>query len=477
MLYGFSSDEMIGRDVSLLIPADGRGEWMQLVRRAQLGEVVAPHETVRVRKDGTPVEVQITVSPLYDEHDKIVGASSIARDITQRRRDEAAVRRALKMRDQFMAMLSHELRNPLAALLHASAVLSSDHRGSQHQELSRHALEVVTRQCKHMARLLDDLLDVSRMRQDGIELRKQRVDLRTTIDAAVERLRPLAEAHGVELHLELPPNEVIVFGDPDRLQQIEVNLLGNAIKYSPNNQQVRLSLTTADGQALLRVSDDGIGIANEMLDRIFEPFVRAVDEDNQVHAPQMGGMGLGLAVVRSFVRAHGGEVRALSEGAGRGSEFVVTLPLAMRADEDAAIDARGGGSERLVLVEDQDDSRVLLQAILEDAGYHVLTAGDGQSAVELIERHRPRIALVDIGLPVLNGYEVARRVRRAFGPNDLFLVALTGYGQQQDRDAVMSAGFDQHLVKPIEAEALVEVLRSRRCLRPGERGGDGTPDA
>jgi two-component system CheB/CheR fusion protein len=190
----------------------------------------------------------------------------------------------------------------------------------------------------------------------------------------------------------------------------------------------------------------------------------------------MGGLGLGVAVVRSFVRAHNGEVHALSDGPGHGSEFVVKLPLAAGSDRIESVDDLAGGSERLVLVEDQDDSRVLLQAILEGAGYHVLTAGDGQSAVDLIERHRPRIALVDIGLPVLNGYEVARRVRRAFGPNDLFLVALTGYGQQQDRDAVMSAGFDQHLVKPIEADALVEVLRARRRLRAHERG-DGSLDA
>src|SRR6185312_7645845 len=252
--------------------------------------------------------------------------------------------------DQFMAMLSHELRNPLAALLHASAVLSSGTDGQERKDLSRHALEVVTRQCKHMARLLDDLLDVSRMRQDGIELRKQRVDLRTTIDAAVERVRPLAEAHAVKLELELPPSEVIVFGDPDRLQQIEVNLIGNAVKYSPRDATVRVSLVAADGSATLRVSDHGIGIPTEMLDRILEPFVRAVDEDNQEHAPQMGGMGLGLAVVRSFVRAHNGEVHALSDGPGHGSEFVVKLPLAAGSDRIESVDDLAGGSERLVLV-------------------------------------------------------------------------------------------------------------------------------
>lgn len=214
---------------------------------------------------------------------------------------------------------------------------------------------------------------------------------------------------------------------------------------------------------MVRVRDDGIGIAHDMLERIFEPFVRAVDDDVQESTPH-GGMGLGLAIVRSFVGAHGGSVVAESAGPGRGSEFVVSLPLSDRDQRTVSSAEAGPASKRLVLVEDQEDNRVLLQAILESAGYQVVTASDGQRAVEVIEQHRPGVALVDIGLPLLDGYEVARRVRRAFGPNDIFLVALTGYGQQQDREAVMRAGFDQHLVKPVDAQTLIEILRDRRRL-------------
>src|SRR6202012_1200479 len=192
-----------------------------------------------VRKDGSSVDVQVGVSPVFDEHDRVIGVSSIARDISQRRRDEMEIRRSLKMRDQFMAMLSHELRNPLAALLHASAVLKDHHSDA---ETGQQALKILERQCKHMARLLDDLLDVSRMRQMGVELRRQRVDLHSTIEAAVERVRPLAESRAITIEVCAQAGEISVFGDPDRLQQIEVNLLTNAIKYSPEKRRVWLHL-------------------------------------------------------------------------------------------------------------------------------------------------------------------------------------------------------------------------------------------
>jgi two-component system CheB/CheR fusion protein len=461
-MYGFAAEEVKGRELSFLMPAEQRSEWSDIMRQVQKGRSCAPCETVRVRKDGSHVNVQIAVSPLHDEHDKIIGVSSIARDITQRKRDEAEIRRSLKMRDQFMAMLSHELRNPLAALLHASTVLK-EHHGKP--ETGPQALAIVERQCKHMARLLDDVLDVSRMRQVGVELRRQRVDLRATIEAAVERVRPLSESRHISIEVELPAEEVVLFGDPDRLEQVEVNLLTNAIKYSPENTRVSVSLQNKEGRGILRVKDEGSGIARDMLERIFEPFVRAVEDDSRVHQPQMGGMGLGLAVVRSFVRAHGGDVRALSDGAGKGCEFVVSLPLTAASENVHSSTNDAFGPKRLVLVEDQDDSRMLLQTILEDAGYEVIPAADGKTAVEVIERERPGVALVDIGLPILNGYEVARRIRRLFGPNEIFLVALTGYGQQQDREEVISAGFDQHIVKPIDAAVLIEVLKARRRLR------------
>ncbi|HEY1586541.1 MAG TPA: ATP-binding protein, partial [Polyangia bacterium] len=445
LIYGFESAEVLGRELSFLIPAEQRTDWALTMRRVQLGEQAPPFETTALCKDGNTVDVALTVSALRNEHGALVGVSSIARDITQRKRDEVSIKRALKMREQFMAMLSHELRNPLSALLHASTLLKMPASGAVEQR----ALEAIERQCKHMARLLDDLLDVSRMRQDGIELRREVLDLRPTLDAALERTRPLAQQAGVQLEVELPDAPVRVFGDPDRLQQIEVNLLANAIKYTPRGKRVRLTLAASDGHAELRVRDEGIGIPRDMLQRIFDPFVRAVDDDDADGTLHNGGMGLGLAIVRSFVGAHGGEVMADSAGPGRGSEFVVRLPLTNRSAEPEADGVGASLAERLVLVEDQEDNRVLLQAILENAGYEVVTASDGQAGVDEIERHRPRVALVDIGLPILDGYEVARRIRRVFGPNDIFLVALTGYGQQQDRDAVLRAGFDQHLVKPV----------------------------
>jgi two-component system CheB/CheR fusion protein len=463
-MYGWTAREVLGRHVSIIVPPGGEDEVKRVMERVRRGVSIEPYETTRVRKDGSRVDVWLTVSPLLDEHDEVIGAATIARDITQRKRDAEEVRRSLRMRDQFMAMLSHELRNPLAALMHACALL---HQPGIPDERRMRALQVVERQCRHMARLLDDVLDVSRLRQDGIELRRRRVDLRATLDAAVERMRPLAEQTGVELTVEVPGHEIAVVGDPDRLQQVEANLISNAIKYTPGGRRVRLSLGVEGGAALIRVEDEGIGIPADMLDRIFEPFVRAVPDDEPVHGQPSGGMGLGLALVRSIVRAHGGEVRAMSDGPQRGSVLEVRLPL---APDEAVASGEGApptqtGINTLLLVEDQQDGRELLTSILEHAGYEVYAAADGKRAVELAAKLRPAVALVDIGLPELSGYEVARRVRAGAGGDGIFLVALTGYGQQHDRENVIRAGFDQHLVKPVETALLLEILRTRPRLR------------
>ncbi|HEX4386762.1 MAG TPA: CheR family methyltransferase, partial [Myxococcales bacterium] len=463
-LYGWSSEDTAGKDALFMVPPDRQQQAMENLKRAERGETLQPFESLHLRKDGSMVDVSVAQSPIYDEHNQIAGTSFIARDITQMKRDEAEVRRALQLRDQFMAMLSHELRNPLAALLNASALLEDEKTSA---ERGHRALQTIGRQCRHMARLLDDLLDVSRMRQDEIELRRTNIDLRATIESAVERVRPMAENAGVKLSVELPADAVSIFGDADRLQQVEVNLLTNAIKYTPAGGLVRLSIERDAGHAHLRVCDDGNGIAPHMLERIFEPFVRAVDEERAVHGKGPGGMGLGLALVRSFVNAHGGQVRAFSNGLGLGSEFVVRLPLAVEAERPAAVQiiAEPPVSRSIVLVEDQEDNRMLLSDILSNAGYTVLAAADGKEAIELIASSKPSLAVVDIGLPIMSGYEVARAVRGQLQQPDIFLVALTGYGQQQDREAVLQAGFDQHLVKPVDISTLLEVLRGRRTLR------------
>jgi len=465
-LYGWSAEEVVGKDPLFMVPeGEERTKAAERLRKAEQGETLPPYESVHLRKDGSTVDVSVAHAPIHDEHDQVAGASTIARDITQRRRDEAEVRRALLMRDQFMAMLSHELRNPLAALLNACALLEK--APDSNPERSQRALSTIGRQCRHMARLLDDLLDVSRMRQDDIELRKSNLDFRTTLEAAIERVRPSADAAGLKLEVEVPASAVEVYGDADRLQQVEVNLLTNAIKYTPRGGRVRLTLGVESGHAVLRVEDEGKGIAPHMLERIFEPFVRGLDEEKNVDGKTPSGMGLGLALVRSFVRAHGGDVRAFSKGPGQGSEFVVRLPVARNMERQSPVPAkvRSAGAESIVLVEDQDDNRMLLSEILSGAGYKVLPASDGKQGIDLIEQWHPTVAVVDIGLPILNGYDVAREVRSRLQRGDMFLVALTGYGQQQDREAVLRAGFDQHLVKPVDINTLLDVLRARRTLR------------
>ena len=462
LLYGYAAAEVMGNDATFLVPEEHQGEWHQLFMRVLKGVSVDPFETVRLRKDGTRADVWMTLSPIHDEHEQIIGIGSIARDITQRKRAEADTQRALRTRDQFMAMLSHELRNPLAALTHAHALLAqTDLEPTRRAQ----ALGALDRQVRHMARLLDDLLDVSRMRQDGIELRKRRVDLRVTVQAALERVRAVVEAQGVRLETSMPDLEVPVIADPDRLQQVEVNLLGNALKYASGGS-IRVVVDSDGESARFTVHDNGIGIPAEMIERIFEPFVRAVELDE----PRGGtdGMGLGLALVRSIVRAHGGDVRAVSEGRGKGATFTVTLPRAGAEVLEGPRDERAPANT-LVLVEDQDDSRELLATLLEHAGYAVQTARDGEQGLDLIRRARPKVAVIDIGLPKLSGSEVARRVRD-LGEDELFLIALTGFGQQQDRESILAAGFDQHLVKPVDAETLLAVLRSRLRLR--SRSGD-----
>ena len=463
-LFGYSSDDATGKPIALIVPEDKMADTEALLRRIQKGEPTESIESVRRRRDGSVVDVSITMSPMFDEHNALCGSSSIARDISQRKRDETEIQRGLRMRDQFMAMLSHELRNPLAVLLNGCLVLGKKDAGPERTERAREAIE---RQCRHMARLLDDLLDVSRMRQDGVELRRRFIDLRPTVDSALERVKALAEAADIAIDVHMPDVPIPVFADADRLQQIEVNLLSNGIKYTPPGGRVRLDVAVDGDHAVIRVHDHGIGIAPHMLERIFEPFVRAVDDTSSVHGRSTSGMGLGLALVRAYVRAHGGEVRAESQGENRGAELFVRLPLAQPVDRSATPTSTLpiGGSDAIVLVEDQDDSRMLLRDILKDAGYDVTAVGDGKQAVELIMSTRPRIALVDIGLPIMSGYDVAREIRRRIGSSEIFLVALTGYGQQQDREAVLQAGFDQHLVKPIEVETLLDVLRWRRPLR------------
>ncbi|WP_394836159.1 response regulator [Pendulispora rubella] len=419
----------------------------------------AQHEQLErhVRDDGGEGWDRATRLPLRDRQERIVGVIGIFRDVTEQKRAEEKIREAVRRRDQFLAMLSHELRNPLGAIVISTALLKET---PAEDEARVRLMQILERQSQQMARLLDDLLEASRVTQNKIELRKQVVDLRASVRDAADAVRSMMDAHELQFDVQIDPQAMGVYGDPTRLQQIQVNLLSNAAKYTPRGGHVVLEAKADTEHAVIRVRDDGVGIAKEVLDTVFELFVqskRTLDRSE-------GGLGLGLTLVRSLVDMHGGTVAAISDGEGKGAEFVVRLPLvrepvdkAQRTRQTAARSPRGS---RVVVVEDNTDSRDMLCTLLKHAGFECRTAHDGPSGMALIENMKPDVAIIDLGLPGMNGFELARRLRRA--KLSLYLVALTGYGQSADRMAALDAGFDEHVVKPVHADALLALLKGAR---------------
>ncbi|HEY2728836.1 MAG TPA: hybrid sensor histidine kinase/response regulator [Polyangia bacterium] len=364
--------------------------------------------------------------------------------------------REVRQRDQFLAMLGHELRNPLGALRNAAQMLQRDEETVRRLE---RPVAVIDRQIHHLTRLVDDLLDVARVTTGKIALQRTPIDLGAVCFGLVEESRRASHERGLELFFEASGGPVFVLGDRVRLEQIVNNLLTNALKYTPTGGRVTVSVETSSdgGEAVLRIADTGTGIHADALRTIFEPFTQS---ERTLDRAQ-GGMGLGLSVVRTLVRLHGGAVAATSLGLGRGTTFTVRLPLAEPLAPDAddltlhtdwKIPRR-----RILIVEDGADNRETLQELLESLGHEVHVAIDGVEGVARALAVRPEIALVDIGLPLIDGFEVARRVRAAVG-SGMFLVALTGYGQPEDRARAAAAGFDAHLTKPMDLDVLERML-------------------
>jgi signal transduction histidine kinase/DNA-binding response OmpR family regulator len=378
-----------------------------------------------------------------------VDRSRLIEELRKRAADLAAVDRR---KDEFLAMLAHELRNPLAPVLGGIEILRQERATPKAR---RRALEAADRQVRHLARLVDDLVDVSRIRTGKVELRRTAVDLRRVIEDAVAAVEPLVRAQRQELRVEVSGEPLPLHGDPVRLTQILENLLHNSTKYTDPGGHIALVAGREGAEIVARVSDDGIGISAELLPRIFETFVQAKQPANRAR----GGLGIGLALVRSLVERHGGTVTATSPGPGLGSTFEVRLPAAAPAEAPApeprpAPASAAPASLRVAVIEDNPDIRETLRALLELRGYEVLEAEDGPAGVALVLARRPDVALVDIGLPGLDGYQVAERVRAA----GTHLVALTGYGGAEDRNRAVSAGFVAHLVKPVEFESLARLL-------------------
>jgi two-component system, chemotaxis family, CheB/CheR fusion protein len=402
--------------------------------------------------------------PLLDEQQQTIGVSGIKIDVTALKRAEQEARDAVEQRDQFLAMLSHELRNPLAAILNAAHAMES-------QELPTSAAEwfhVIERRARHMARLLDDLLDVSRLTRNKIELERKPFELANTISGVLEEALPRFAEHDVNLTVMRPESLLPVDGDPDRLQQIQVNLLLNAAKYTPAGGQVWYSMSREENHAVIRVRDTGRGIAPTALAKIFNLFFQS---DHALDR-SAGGIGVGLTLVRALVELHGGSVEASSPGIGKGSEFVVRLPLCDRIMLPATLSDTVGQPARssqlaldlspcrIVLVEDDTDIRTTMQALLEMSGHHVRSADTAPAALALLRDGLPDVMLIDIGLPEMNGYDLARVIRQTWGPQQVRLVALTGYGQARDRQSALEAGFDEHLTKPLRPSDLYRALKN-----------------
>lgn len=500
-LFGYTAAEIIGRNIRVLLPPDRLQEEDAIIARISRGERVEHFETVRLTRDHKFIEVSVTISPVKDATGRIVGASKIARDITERRLTEEALRRAKEIadranadrlhlleaeryargeaekasrtKDEFLATLSHELRTPLNAVLGWATVLRT--RRLSGDELYQ-GIETIERNARVQAQIIDDLLDMSRIISGKVRLEVQRLNLSTVLREASETVRTAAEAKNVQLELHLPDQPVNITGDPSRLQQVFWNLLTNAIKFTPRDGIVVVQLEQTHSKIEVSITDTGEGIAPEMLPLVFDRFQQADSTTTRRH----GGLGLGLSIVKQLVELHGGIVRVSSPGLGLGTTFVVDLPLAVspqNAEEDTQTRARRqAGFEmpdvslpnvRVLVVDDEADARALLKRLLSMAGATVSGAASAAEAFQRVSEEEFDILICDIGMPGEDGFSLIRRVRALPDPvrRNIPAIALTAYVRAEDRTESIRAGFQYHLGKPAEPAELLAIVQSLTVLR------------
>jgi len=463
-IFGYTAEEAIGQPIMMLIPEDRHPEEDMILGRLRRGEPLEHYETVRQTKDGRLIDISVTISPVYDETGQVIGASKVARDVTLQKRVQRELMEADTRKTEFLALLAHELRNPLGPIRHAVKILRA--RAPSPDEL-QWATSIIDRQTEHMTRLVEDLLDVSRITRGTIELRRERVDLATIVKAAVEASSALLERNRHQLKVTTPAQPVYVEGDLTRLTQVVANLLDNAAKYTDPGGKVWLSAEREGDSAVIRVKDSGIGIPAEVLPRIFDMFTQA----GLPLERSQGGLGVGLALVERLVLLHGGTVSAYSAGAGQGSQFTIRLPLA-QAQKVPAIERRepvlppSAKRCRVLVVDDNVDSVESLAMLLRMMGHEVETASDGASGLEKAAAFKPDVAILDIGLPKVNGYELAKQIREQQWSKNVTLVALTGWGQEQHRRRSEESGFNHHLTKPVEFDVLQEILAAADACQP-----------
>jgi PAS domain S-box-containing protein len=427
--------------------------WRASIASGDAFEMVFPLR----RADGAYRTFLARVNPLKDDAGRVLQWFGTGTDITVQQHAEETLRIADQRKDAFIATLAHELRNPLAPIRHALEIMRLPGTGAAELVTMRN---IIDRQVRHLTRLVDDLLEVSRITRGNVQLRTERVALAGPLNDAVEAVQPLMKSSGHALTVELPSEPIELVCDPTRITQVVLNLLNNAAKFTPQGGQIRLSAKRVGNEAVIHVGDTGIGIPAANLSRIFEMF-------SQVSPPierTRGGLGIGLALARGLVDLHGGDIQVSSAGADRGSEFTVRLPLSSTAEPSAGSPCAGekvmwGGVRRKILVVDDNlDSAASLGRLLQLLGQEVHQAHDGVDAIDAADEFQPDVVLMDIGLPKLNGYDAGREIRLRAGSRALTIIAVTGWGQDEDKQRAAAAGFDGHFTKPIDATQLQAML-------------------
>jgi PAS domain S-box-containing protein len=502
LIFGYSEEEMVGQSILKIIPSERYSEEEFILGRLRQGERIEHYETVRVHKDGRLINVSLSTSPIRGEDGKVMGASKIVRDITTRKRAEEILRRRDEqlrvlteqaaqereqllsneraaraeaermsaMKDEFLATLSHELRTPLSAILGWAQVLR---RGRKDEADLQKGLDTIERNARMQTQLIEDLLDMSRITSGQVRLDIQPVSPAAFVEAALETVRPSADAKGIRIEKVLDPLAGPVSGDPARLQQVIWNLLSNAVKFTPKNGKVQVLLERVNSHIEISVADTGVGIRPEFLPHVFERFRQADSSTTR----EYGGLGLGLSIVKHLVELHGGTVRAESAGEDGGATFVVHLPLSVvlrdrrstervhpktpdrRSSDFKLADLSG---IKVLVVDDEADARDLIKRVLEECGAEVLTSGSAIEALQMVEEDRPHVLVSDIGMPGVDGYELLRRVR-ALGEakgGKVHAIALTAFARSEDRTRALRAGFIYHVSKPVEPSELIAIIAS-----------------
>ena len=483
-IFGYTAEEMIGRSIRTIIPEARWSEEDEVMRQLRQGNRVDHFETIRRRKDGSEVPVSLTISPIYSRSGVVVGASKIARDITERRQVEteraqllareqqarADIERAGRLKDDFLAVLSHELRTPLNAVMGYTQLLMS---GAMAGDQIPHAYQAIQRNAQAQARLVESLLDLSRILAGKLELNSEVVDLSSILALAVDAVRPEALKKQITLEI-IDGSGIRVFGDAARLQQVFWNLLSNAIKFTPAAGHVTVTVSADDAAVSVRVADSGQGIPGSLLPFVFDRFRQGEGESVRSRA----GLGLGLALVREMVHAHKGTVRAESAGEGRGSTFTVRLPPLLarqisvpevvQSIRDQKTDLTELGPDVLI-VDDESDAREMLALMLQTRGASVRSVGSAAEAFDAMADRRPDVLLADLGMAVEDGYSLIRRWRRKEKEEQrprVAAIAVTAYANPTDRERALTAGYNWHIAKPVDASELVRVITAVITAKP-----------